>query len=129
MRPGSRKSGESGSSLSRLTTARSASRRGSTAGSRTSGRSSEATSTGTPAAASARRSGGMLVRPERTSTAISVPGDAVLEVRAAQQVGEALGLGALGVVGDDLDPAVALRPRHGLGRAGTPRAPRRRCCR
>ena len=70
MRPGSRKSGESGSSLSRLTTARSASRSGSTAGSCTSGRSSEATSTGTPAAASARRSGGMLVRPERTSTAI-----------------------------------------------------------
>ena len=45
-----------------------------------------------------------------------VPLDAVLEVRPAQQVGQPLCLGPLGVVGDDLDPAVALRPRHGLGR-------------
>ena len=45
-----------------------------------------------------------------------LPRDAVLEVGAAQQVGQPLGLGALGVVGDHLDAAVAVRPGHGLRR-------------
>ena len=38
---------------------------------------------------------------------MSSHGDAVLEVGAAEQVGEVLGLGALGVEGADDDPAVA----------------------
>ena len=45
-----------------------------------------------------------------------VPRDAVLEVGAAQQVGEVLGLGTLGVEGEHLDPAVAVRT--GLGHRG-----------
>ena len=64
----------SGSVLSRLSTARSASISGRAAGSRTRGSSSLATSTGTPAPPSERRSGGMLCRPERTRTAISSQG-------------------------------------------------------
>ena len=49
------------------------------------------------------------MRPERTRTAISRPGHAVLEVGAAQQVGDVLGLGALGVEGEHVDPAGAER--------------------
>ena len=48
---------------------------------------------------------GCEVRPERTSTAISDHGDAVLEVGAAQQVGDVLGLGPGGVEGAHLHPA------------------------
>ena len=45
-----------------------------------------------------------------------LPRDAVLEVGAAQQVGQPLGLRALGVVGEHLDAAVAVRSGHGLRR-------------
>ena len=79
--------------------------------------SSPATSTGTPAATSARRSAGIEARPERTSTAISDQRDAVLEVGAAQQVGDVLGLGALGVEGEHLDPAGPERVSAALGLA------------
>ena len=57
---------------------------------------------------------GMEVRPDRTSTAISDQRDAVLEVGSAKQVGDVLGLGPGGVVGDHLDPAAAAR----VGRLG-----------
>ena len=51
---------------------------------------------------------------------MSSHGDAVLEVGAAEQVGEVLGLGALGVEGADHDPAVAqVVPAPPAGR-GTP---------
>ena len=110
-RPGSRKSGESGSSLSRLTTARSAVEERQDGGvphqrqvvgghlDGHAGRGQRAAQRRDAGAARAHQHGH------------PVPGDAVLEVGAAQQVGQPLGLGALGVVGEHLDAAVALRAR------------------
>ena len=45
-----------------------------------------------------------------------LPGDAVLEVGTTKQVGQPLGLGAFGVVGQHLDAAVAVGPGHGFRR-------------
>ena len=51
-----------------------------------------------------------------------VPGDAVLEVRPPEQVGEVLGLGPVAVEGADDDPALAVVADLGRSAPGTPRA-------
>ena len=75
-------------------TTRSAISSGATAGSCAIGSSSPATSRGTPEALRTLRSKGMLRAPDRTSTAIRDHGGAELEVLAAEQLGDRLGLGA-----------------------------------
>ena len=86
----------------------------------TSGVSSLATSTGTPAAPSARRSARDGARARSGPAPPSRDqGTPVLEVGPAQQVGDVLGLGPLGVEGEHLDPsgAVRRRPRSGCRNA------------
>ena len=122
-RPGRRAttSGSSRSSMSRSTTTRSAASSGSTAGSRTSGVSSLDTSTGTPAAPSERRRAGIDVAARPDQDRHVGPAEAVLEVGAAEQVGDVLGLGPGGVEGQHLDAAGAerrARRRRGSRKTG-----------
>ena len=130
---GRRTSASAASATSASTAIARASRSGATAGSRTRGVSSAATSTGTPGGeqcAPQPRDGGP-ARPDQHGHLR--PGQAVLEVGAPQQVGEVLGLRAIGVVGEQLDGpgSAASGPRRQEplervpGDAGGQRQPRR----